>query len=304
MVTTRDNACEEDKRKQQGNSENDHVLGLTKALSNAAKVAGNQSFDHKLSTGNHPTEGKLRKELGKRWNDLVACSSTGSHDEKSALWFRGIYDRQTEEGRHYHTVVHLWELFELLDILIESLETSSKWYVAMAWSVFFHDAIYDPKSNRNEKDSAELFRAFVEDCMETAMDTTVFDAAETMILATEKHKVMTPSEASRTLSEKDELEEIRMQKHFLDMDMAVLGKENEAYLKYAALIRKEYEFVVHDVYCSKRAEILETFLGDKSEAGDKKCIYLTESFSGAFEARARENLRNEIQLLRSNTIPG
>ena len=304
MDATIDKTCTEDKKQKQGDAENDHVPVLTRALSRATKVAGNQSFDHNLSTGNHPLGEVLRKDLERRWNDLVASSALQLTGDKSTSWFRRIYELHTEQGRYYHTVVHLWELFELLDILIESLETSSKWYVAMAWSVFFHDAIYDPKSNRNEKDSAELFRAFVEDCMETAMDTTVFDAAETMILATEKHKVMTPSEASRTLSEKDELEEIRMQKHFLDMDMAVLGKENEAYLKYAALIRKEYEFVVHDVYCSKRAEILETFLGDKSEAGDKKCIYLTESFSGAFEARARENLRNEIRLLRSNTIPG
>ena len=300
MDTTIDKTCVEDQKQKQGDAENDHVPVLTRALSRATKVAENQSFDHNLSTGNHPTGEALRKDLERRWDDLVASSASQLTGDKSTSWFRRIYELHTEEGRHYHTVVHLWELFELLDIVIESLDASSKWYAAMAWSIFFHDAIYDPKSNRNEKDSAELFRTFAEDCMETAMDTTVFDAAETMILATEKHKVMLPSNGV----EKDELKEIWMQKHFLDMDMAVLGKENEAYLKYAALIRKEYQFVAHDVYCSKRAEILETFLGDKSEAGQKKCIYLTESFSGAFEARARENLRNEIQLLRSNTIPG
>lgn len=300
MHATIEKACAEDQRNQQGNSKNDHVLGLTKALSSAAKVAGNQSFDHDLGTGNHPTGAELRNELKQRWNDLIASSFSRSLDDASELWFRRIYDRQTEEGRHYHTVVHLWELFELLDIVIEKLN-APKWYTAMAWSVFFHDAIYDPKSNRNEKDSAELFREFAEDCMGAAMDKKVFDAAFTMILATEKHKVILPSEG--TMSQNDELDAIMMQKHFLDIDMAVLGKENDAYLKYAALIRKEYEFVPYDVYCSKRAEILETFLGDNSGVGHKKGIYLTESFGGAYEERARENLRNEIKLLRSNIIP-
>ncbi len=303
MNTTIDKTCVEDQKPQQGNPQNDHVLVLSRVLSRATKVGGNQSFDHNLSTGNHPTGEELRKELEQRWNELIASSASRSNGDKSTSWFQRIYELHTEDGRHYHTVVHLWELFELLDIVIESLD-ASKWYVAMAWSVFFHDAIYDPKSNRNEKDSAELFRAFIDDCMETAMDKNVFDAAFTMILATEKHKVILPSESSRSLPEKDGLEEIRMQKHFLDMDMAVLGKENDAYLKYAALIRKEYEFVAHDVYCSKRAEILDTFLGDNSGVGHKKCIYLTESFGGAYEERARENLRNEIKLLRSNTIPG
>lgn len=210
----------------------------------------------------------------------------------------------------------------------------------MAWSVFFHDAIYDPKSNRNETDSAELFREFCgcdddEDDEEEegqnkkqqdhqqaiidgssmttiAMNKVTFDAAMTMILATEKHEVILPP--TTTTTEEDGA--IAMQKYFLDVDMAVLGKHKKAYRMYAALIRKEYSFVPHDVYCSKRAEILETFLnGNSNSNGDsnnnidtsttkKKHIYLTQAFREAFENRARENLREEIKLLRKNVIPG
>lgn len=233
--------------------------------------------------------------------------------KSSSSWLEQIYDRHTEPGRHYHTVVHLWEMFELLDIVIANV-SAPKWYVPMAWSVFFHDSIYNPKSNRNEKDSAELFREFVDAFMVPAMNKATFDTAMTMILATEKHKVIPPGSRAETTSREDQEDEISMQEHFLDIDMAVLGKQRDAYLEYAALIRKEYEFVPHDVYCSKRAEILDKFLvgnnGDveSDSSGDntsgEKYIYLSESFREAFEKRARENLRDEIELLRKNIIPG
>jgi predicted metal-dependent HD superfamily phosphohydrolase len=334
MIQTKGKSCDEDHNKQQYQEQGDHLL--IEALSSAAHVAGNKSFDHTICTENHPGGPSLRTKIEQRWNHLILATiankscSTGHADhggiseekanqddqlptsKTSSSWLQKIYDRHTEPGRHYHTVVHLWEMFELLDIVIANLG-APKWYVPMAWSVFFHDSIYDPKSNLNEKDSAELFRGFVDNCMTKAMDKVTFDTALTMILATEKHKVILPGTRTGPTSKEDEEEEIAMQAHFLDIDMAVLGKHRDAYFKYAALIRKEFEFVPHDVYCSKRADILDTFMvGNSSTTDDddssnntngKKCIYLTDSFRGAFENRARENLRNEIDLLRKNTIP-
>ena len=304
---------------------------VIEALSCAQHVTGNRSFDHNVDTGNHPWGSSLRKSLEQRWNDLIlatvsGASLTGNTDhsdicgtnlsrygylpasEISEFWFRSIYDRHTSCGRYYHTVVHLWEMFELLDIVIAGLGVR-EWYVPMAWSVFFHDSIYDPKSNRNEKDSAELFRQFFSACLAKEMKNVTFDIALTMILATEKHKVI---QRSGIMATKDTLAEVAMQKYFLDIDMAVLGKHRDAYFKYAALIRKEYEFVPHNIYCSKRAEILETFLvntvssadnGSSNPSKETKHIYSTESFRAAFEDRARANLREEITLLRANTVP-
>jgi predicted metal-dependent HD superfamily phosphohydrolase len=342
MSQTKGKICEEDHNEQQyklrrKEQQGDRDRLVIEALSSAEHVAGNKSFDQNIVTENHQGGPSLRTKIEQRWNHLVTAtavsnsSSTGHTDhggiskqksnkddrlptfETSSSWFQQIYDRHTEPGRHYHTVVHLWEMFELLDIVIANL-SAPKWYVPMAWSVFFHDSIYDPKSNRNEKDSAELFRDFVDSCMGTAMDKVTFDTALIMILATEKHKVILPRTRSGPTSKEDEEEEIAMQEHFLDIDMAVLGKHGDAYFKYAALIRKEFEFVPHDLYCSKRVEILDTFLvgncstadndDSSNNANGNKHIFLTDAFRGAFENRARENLRNEIELLRRSTIPG
>ena len=159
------------------------------------------------------------------------------------------------------------------------------------------------------------------------MNDVTFETISTMIIATEKHEVIPvlsttqqqqqkrllstatekPSGEEEDDDDDDDIEFIlQMQRYFLDIDMTVLGKRQNAYLKYASLIRKEFAFVPRDVYCTKRAEILETFLGDGSSSSkkDKKYIYLTKTFQEAFEERARTNLREEINLLRKNIIPG
>ena len=102
-------------------------------------------------------------------------------------------------------------------------------------------------------------------------------------MATEKHQVL-PSGF-------DEL-----QKLFLDLDLSVLGKSNQAYLLYAAAIREEYEHVPASVYCEKRAEILTKFL-------EKDRLYFTAVFHREMEEQARRNLQVEIEMLRDGRIP-
>ena len=81
--------------------------------------------------------------------------------------------------------------------------------------------------------------------------------------------------------------------------MAVLGKERDAYLAYASLIRKEYNFVDCMIYCQKRAEILIGFLQKNN-----KRIFLSDLFYHTMEDTARLNLQHEIDLLNQNIIPG
>lgn len=79
--------------------------------------------------------------------------------------------------------------------------------------------------------------------------------------------------------------------HFWFVRNEVLGKSDNAYKAYAALIRKEYEHVPYQIYCLKRAEILQQFL-DSAQT-----IYKTALFRLSFEQQARENVQREIQFL-------
>ncbi|KAL7524850.1 hypothetical protein ACHAXR_000745 [Thalassiosira sp. AJA248-18] len=218
-------------------------------------------------------------------------------------------------------------------------------------AAFFHDVIYNPKSSTNEKDSAVLFLEFaselsnviaqplVEDhssdnnCVDnnndkeqqsptkttpTVLQSNMISQIEECIIATATH-----ISSSNQARESDNI----LLSAFLDADMSILGRDAERYDKYAGCIRKEYEFVERSVYCTKRAEILESFLPvamdpeselkkkDTVDApkesneivseGEKRHLFLyaTEKGRGVWENQARKNLQREIDMLRLGIIP-
>jgi len=209
--------------------------------------------------------------------------------EKSREWFQKLWARHTEPTRHYHTVVHLQEMLTLLRRCLPLLTLTSSHQdseeACILASIFFHDAIYDPKATNNEEMSMHLWEEFSRDVMTASsisIPTSDVATVSSMISATKHHTVSSLHSTSLAL--------------FLDLDMAVLGKDHDAYLTYAALIRKEYQFVPHEVYCEKRACILQSFL-------QQERFYGTSLFQEALEIRARDNIAREIALLRAGHIP-
>ena len=238
----------------------------------------------------------LKHELKAHWDIVMMEFPSTANDFSSNAWFDRLYEQHNETGRYYHTAVHLKELMEYFTILQES-EGSSSSSTASAvrdsglgavyrLAVFFHDAIYDPKSRQNEKDSAVLFEQFCNEHQNIPNVTQTM--VVTLILATEKHQVV-KNDDNLSCDE-------GVQRLFLDMDMAVLGKHKEAYMAYAGLIRQEYSFVPEDVYCEKRAEVLTKFLQHSR-------IYVSDVFHTALEESARQNLQAEIDLLKANCVP-
>lgn len=231
----------------------------------------------------------VRDSLDVHWK--LATKNLGMTDKpKLALleaWFSRLIMLHNQETRHYHTTVHLWEMIQYLDLLQSAKYTTlngedhDEIFVVILLSIFFHDAVYDGKSGTNEEDSAQLFVTFAEEMdVPPAIKTSVVD----YIIATKKHQ--TDGESSSSLLAL-----------FLDLDMAVLGKQDTAYRQYAALIRQEYAFVPHSEYCSKRADVLETFL-------QQGRIFATPVMHQVLEQQARTNIRNEIESLRQGVIPG
>ena len=192
-------------------------------------------------------------------------------------------------------------------------------------ATFFHDAVYDATSSTNEEDSAELFREFATE-LKTLVDhggddssprvCALFDCAVIWvgryILSTKSHSATVNCEngngddnGGRT--SKGVLNHLNryFSRHmlaFLDADMAVLAKESAAYDAYAGLIRKEYSHVPRDVYCEKRAQVLESFLVD-SISGNAKFVFATDVMRSSCEDKAKDNLRKEIASLKRGVIP-
>lgn len=218
-------------------------------------------------------------KLKTQWKIATACFSEVS-TETIESWWTHIQELHCRMERAYHTLVHLEELFGYLEIL--EIDSKHPDFHALALSIFFHDAIYDAKSGTNEEDSATLFREFcsdVGDCRQKILELKVVD----YILATKHHD--TNQTDDKTLA------------MFLDIDMAVLGKNPPAYEAYARLIRQEYNHVNHLIYCEKRAQVLQTFL-------ESPTIFFTPLLRTALEETARKNLRDEIEMLKQGIIPG
>ena len=239
-------------------------------------------------------------------------SNTLGRDETSCFdkWFHKLWEMHTSYAtRHYHTVVHLEEMCFYLQLVYASLpspnnddcfvveEIGVKLSIKslLLLCIFFHDAVYDVHSSTNEEDSATLFESSF--AKHTDLHPNNVQLVVTYILATKHHTIRDATTAIPSIIDSDNSLPYDPLQLFLDIDMSVLGKVPMAYQLYSILIRKEYFFLPPDVYCSKRADILELFLTQS------KRIYHTTLFYDAFEQRARYNVQQEIQLLRQGIIP-
>lgn len=234
-------------------------------------MACNQDFVFP-ETGEEERASRMKK-LKAHWD--TATAEAMKHSDAS--WFNDkIVKMYSEQGRYYHTLVHLEEMFGYLE-QSDYIDIGAD-YQALVLAIFFHDVVYDPKSATNEEDSAKLFEAF---CSNVGIEDELKSRVVRYILATKQHTATEDNACAQFL---------------LDIDMAVLGKQQDAYWKYAALIRREYSFVEHDVYCEKRAEVLKGFL--------EQPIFGTKVMKDALEKQARENLEAEIESLERRVIPG
>lgn len=183
-----------------------------------------------------------------------------------------VYDRLVEAysgpQRHYHNLEHLSEMFRVASRLQDRADDPA----AIQLAIWFHDAVYDPRSKENELRSAEWAR---EALGEFKLPEETIRRVESMILATAKHL---PASSADT-------------QVLLDADLAILGADPKRYDRYTRDIREEYAWVDDAAYRAGRAAVLEAFL--KREA-----IYQTERMREMGETPARENLRRELDALR------
>ena len=290
-------------------------------------------------------------------SDLAATLNTeNALKAMSEKWVHKLLALYSEEGRFYHTVCHIEEMFGYVDLLFISLTCNNNNYngnhhhsqviycdeehyyyeAIIAFSIFFHDAIYDAKSSTNEEDSLALYQAFERELFQNIFQdrTTTAgtctpniiisphqwqysEAVSTFILATKSHNI---DKCSNILQDKDDMY-MNCLKLFIDADMAVLGKQSKAYDHYASLIRQEYIHVPKELYCEKRAQVLQSFVMDvcHEESGNSnttsctstcttlnvksKSIFVSPIMREALESQAIANLKREVELLKKGCIP-
>lgn len=201
----------------------------------------------------------------KRWQSLM--KSFGLAENQST--YKDLVAAYSENHRRYHTVEHVSACLKYFDRCKKySVEPEE-----IELALWFHDAIYRPFSNHNEKDSAEWAERFLRS---RAVEEAKIARIYRLIMVTE-HNAPTQTKDESIL---------------VDIDLSILGSSPEHYAEFESAVRFEYRKVPMLIYKKKRIEILSGFLA-------KQKIYQNEPFASLLEGQARINLAGAISQLRS-----
>lgn len=204
--------------------------------------------------------------LRQQWNQLCANYERSSSASHAA--FALLSEKYSEKHRAYHNLSHIRALLTHAESFCHELQN----YEAVAFAIWFHDAIYNTKRNDNEEKSAELGEEMLS---QLSVPREMIAASKQMILATKKHELLNDSADLKC---------------FLDFDLSILGTSAEVYEQYSQAIRKEYSWVPYFLYRKGRKKVLESFL-------KRERLYFTDAMKARSEVQARQNIENELKQL-------
>lgn len=205
----------------------------------------------------------VQEELKARWLSLwQRLHATGAPLAIDSQ----LIKHYTEPHRAYHNLKHIDHCLKELDT-VRSLADNPDLIELAIW---FHDAIYDPRSKENEVQSAQLA---VDTAKKAGLDR-IAESLSALILAT-RH--------DGAPSDKD-------QQILVDVDLSILGQPSAIFLEYEKNIRREYSWVAENDFRVGRRKVLQSFL-------DRPYIYWTSVLRKKYELKARTNLKASIQNL-------
>ncbi len=208
--------------------------------------------------------------LSRRWIGLwrrQGCRGKGGEQ------YLELSNRYREPHRFYHTLAHIGACLAEFDST-PGLKGNDE----LEFALWFHDAIYDTHAKDNEERSASLSGAVLAD---GGLGARFIAKVENLILATKHAEV--PNDADARL--------------MVDIDLSILGQEEDVFDEYEDQIRKEYDWVPGEVFVNGRSGILTSFL-------DRPHIYATEYFRAKYEVQARRNIERSLATLGERRLYG
>ncbi len=185
-------------------------------------------------------------------------------NEPTYDWLKENYRGPT---RAYHNFEHVEECLDRLERFDGTVDKAE-----LELAIWFHDVIYQSLATDNELKSAQAAVDFLESQEASPLlAQRVFD----LIMATIHRNP--PSNEREAL--------------IMDIDIAILGSDEQRYKKYCHAIREEYKVVPWELYKSSRRELLLKFL-------QRDRLFYTDYFFERLESKARKNLAEEIEELK------
>ena len=173
----------------------------------------------------------------------------------------------SEPQRHYHDLRHLHECLARW----QSWQAQARHAGEVALALWYHDAVYQPRSGDNELRSAEWAARTMS---EAGVAKERIDRVHALIMAT-RHDAPAESPDAKLL---------------VDIDLAVLGAAPERFDEYDRDVRAEYAWVPEALYREKRREVLQGF-------ASRDRIYQTDTAHQQLEAQAKLNLAAAVARL-------
>ena len=180
--------------------------------------------------------------------------------EENDTTFDELKTAYSEPHRHYHTCEHVSAVLKVFDDVKEKTQHPRE----MELAIWFHDAVYRPRSSTNEHDSAQWASRFLK---ENGATMSQISCVEELIMATVHNKQPETDDA----------------KLIVDLDLSILGKEPHIYSLFEDNVRREYRWVPYFIYKRKRREVLTAFL-------ERDVIFSLPELNQRFEKQARVNL--------------
>jgi predicted metal-dependent HD superfamily phosphohydrolase len=174
--------------------------------------------------------------------------------------FEALTARYAEPHRHYHTAQHIDECLAHFDGARALCEHPAE----VELTLWFHDAIYEPRATDNEDKSAQWAARVM---TESGIDALAQERVHALIMAT-CHNALPDTQDAKVL---------------VDIDLSILSADAVRFDEYENQVRAEYQWVPAFLFRRKRREILQGFLARPS-------IYSTTHFKNHLEKKARENL--------------
>lgn len=205
------------------------------------------------------------------WASLMNCLGNPKSSDEI---LQDLLNRYDEPHRVYHTLEHIVAMLDEF-ALTETNVGSSATEIKLA--IWYHDVAYDiePNSESEERSSRHAKWRMREMGVPAH---SINSICEWIMMTT--HNVEVP----------DTADFVRI---LLDLDLAILGKEEQLFDAYEDGIRREYSWVPEPAFRRVRSDILQSFL-------DRDSIYFTQEFRKKYEANARRNLQRSIDKLKGN----
>lgn len=201
--------------------------------------------------------------LEQHWHALFAQADRATASKE----FQSLCSRYSEPHRHYHTLEHVAACLAWLDRVRSQVPDPN----AVELALWLHDVVYNARKKNNEIISAEYATATLS---LLKVERTVRTQVQDLILVTQHPSIPATDN----------------QRWMVDIDLAILGAQADAYDDYARRVRQEYSHVPGLLYAMGRKQVLKDFLAAQR-------LYHTDYFCQLLETRARDNLQRELARL-------